>query len=72
MNAYTKQRLGITEKKSDALWVPAKEIMTLTGWDAQYMHRARKYGFIEWKGDRKTGMFYNMKSIPQELIKKAS
>jgi hypothetical protein len=72
MNAATKQRLGLTEKKPSGCWLKAKETMKITGWSAQEMHRARKYGYIEWEKNEEKGFIYNINSIPTQLIKQAA
>ena len=62
-----KQRINHVTKE---LWVKAHTIMEVTGWDKEYMRRAREYGWITWK--KENGFFYDYNSIPQQLIKKTA
>jgi hypothetical protein len=73
MNAYTKQRLGIAEKKlPKGTWIKAKEVKDITGWNKEKMRKARLLGWIEWEKNEQLGFIYNLHSIPKELIKKTA
>lgn len=52
---------------SKHLWVKASEIMAETGWDKKKMHRARTYGWIDWRKDKKLGFIYDLNSVPEKL-----
>jgi hypothetical protein len=73
MNASTKQRLGLAEKKlPKAIWIKAKEVKDITGWDKEKMRKARTLGWIEWEKNEKLGFIYNLQSIPQEFRKQTA
>lgn len=58
------------KKKNTKTWVKATEVMKFTGWDKGYMKKAREYGFVEWKKDKKLGFLYLLESIHPLLIRK--
>ncbi len=73
MNAIVRARLGLKDK----LWVKAKEVMALTGWDYNDMARARMYKYItvEKRTNNATGrvsFFYDINSLDPRLIKAPS
>lgn len=51
--------------------VKAKEVKALTKWDKEDMRKARKYGWVKWRKDKKLGFVYELNSIDEKLIKTA-
>jgi hypothetical protein len=51
------------------IWIKASDVRKLTGWDKNKMHKARQLGWVKVKRDG--GIFYDLKSIPQEFLKTA-
>lgn len=58
---------------SKPYWVKASWIMDVTGWDKEKMRRAREQKVVISKGDKASGILYDLNSIhPQLFIKKAA
>lgn len=72
MNAYTKERLGITEKAPKGLWGKASDVYRLTGWSYNDMRKARNLNQIEWQKHKTLGFIYNLNTIPQQLVKQTA
>lgn len=53
-------------------WVKATWIMEVTGWDKEKMRQAREQKVVITKGDRCSGILYDLNSIHPLLIKKTA
>lgn len=74
MDAELEKRLDRIEKKlsvllkqeaeSSAMWVKARVVTEITGWNNEKMRQARINGYIKYK-DVKEGRFYDLNSLPE-------
>lgn len=61
---------GKSQINNKCYWVKASWIMEVTGWDKEKMRQAREQNVVITKGDKATGILYDLNSIHPLLIKK--
>lgn len=69
---HSKINTLLAEQKKET-WLKGHDIMQITVWsDKEKLRRAKMYGYVEQKKDKKMGIVYRLESIPEYFIRKVS
>lgn len=67
LSAKIDRFIKINQEKE--VWVTAKWIMDLTGWNASKMQKAREQGILQFRTNDNNGIEYLLSSLPEVFIK---